>query len=563
MLNSILILIAGIGVFLFGIQTFSNYVEKLSGNKVRKEINKFSNNRFSAIGTGFVFTSLLQSSTAGIVMIAGFTSAGLINAFQALGLTLGSSMASAVPNFLISFTTFNVTYFFCALAGVGALIFAFSKKAIAKNIATAIISFSLIFVGMQLIGDGTSYFVSGNNFFGLFDFLTIPIFAILIGLLFTLITQSSLATIAVIMTLVGTSSIAGVLSVESAAYLVYGANIGSAITTLILISFSSNLDGKRIGVLHLLYIVIGVIIFSFLSVIPWIQYLFSWISEPIFKIAFINLTFNFVTALLIVPFMKPLILLIRKIMPSKQTIKNPLVIDEVPNEAPSITLARANEKILLFYDTIMALYKKTVNYILKNENDTQYKTLFNELSEYNVLINKFNIYVVRISTNDAYESVNKEIEILLNVIKQIERINRNCIKIISVIKSGKETIKFTEKLTKFIENQTKNTTEMFKNLKHLIGNKSHLKSEDYDNYYDNILKISQENSEIKLNSKTFVIKTGSNNKSTIERNTLYIELMSYLGLISNNILDILFTIIGPSKEDINQYEQLILDNMPK
>lgn len=562
MLNNILILIAGIGVFLFGIQTFSSYVEKLSGNKVRKEINKFSNNRFSAIGTGFIFTSLLQSSTAGIVMIAGFTSAGLINIFQALGLTLGSSIASAVPNFLISFTTFNITYFFCALAGIGALIFVFSKKTIAKNIATAIISFSLIFVGMRLIGDGTSYFIAGNNFFGLFDFLTIPIFAILIGILFTLITQSSLATIAVIMTLVGTSTVAGVLPVESAIYLVYGANIGSAITTLILISFSSNLDGKRIGILHLIYITTGVIIFSFLSMTPWIQYLFSWIPEPTFKIAFANLTFNVVTAFLIIPLMKPLIMFIRKLIPSRQTIRNPLVIDEVTNEAPSITLARANEKLVLFYDAIISLYKKTTNYILE-EDDTQYKKLFDELTEYNTLINKYNIYVIRIATNDAYESVNKEIEILLNVIKQIERINRNCIKIMSVIKNDKEKIKFTEKLVGFINNQTKNTTEMLENLKKLVGNKTNFKNKNYSICYNNVLRLSQENSEIKLNSKTFVIEMKSNNKSTIERNTSYIELMSYLGLISNNILDILFTIVGQSKENINQYEQLILDNMPQ
>ncbi|MDD4110303.1 MAG: Na/Pi symporter [Clostridia bacterium] len=561
MLNSILMLIAGIGVFLFGIQTFSSYVEKLSGNKVRKELNKFSNNRFASIGSGFIFTSLLQSSTAGIVMIAGFTSAGLINIFQAFGLTLGSSMASAIPNFLISFTTFNITYFFAALAGVGALILVFSKSSVVKNIATAIISFSLIFVGMRFIGDGASFFISGSAFVGFFDLLTNPFFAILIGIGFTLITQSSLATIAVIMTLVGTSAIAGVIPVESAVYMVYGANIGSAITTLILISFSSNLDGKRVGVLHFFYVLLGVIAFSLLSMTPWITYMFSWVAEPTFKIAFVNLTFNIVTALLVIPFMKPLISLIRKVMPSRQIGKNPLIIDEIPNEAPSITLARANEKLVLFYDAIISLYKRTSNYILK-EDDTQYKKLFNDLTEYNVLINKYNIYVIRIATNDAYESVNKEIEILLNIIKQVERINRNCIKIISALKTDDEKIKFTDKLIKFIENETENTIGMLEDLKRLIGNNKSLKNKDCSSCYENILKLSQDNSQIKLTSKTFVIEMGYN-KSTTKRNTSYIELMSYLGLISNNILDVLFTIVGQVKGVSPQYEQLILDNIPK
>lgn len=562
MLNSILMLIAGVGVFLFGIQTFSSYVEKLSGNKVRKKLNKFSSNRFSAVGSGFIFTSLLQSSAAGIVIIAGFTSAGLINIFQAFGLTLGSSMASAVPNFLISFTSFNITYFFAALAGVGAIILTLSKKAVVKNIATAIISFSLIFVGMRFIGNGASYFISETNFVGFFNLLTNPLFAILIGLGFTLITQSSLATIAVIMTLVGTSAVAGVIPVESAIYMVYGANVGSSITTLILISFSSNLDGKRIGVLHLFYILLGAIAFSLLSMTPWIQYLFSWVAEPTFKIAFVNLTFNIVTASFVIPFMQPLISLIRKIIPSRQIGKNPLIIDEFPNEAPSITLARANEKLVLFYDAIISLYKRTANYILKDEDNSQYKKLFNDLTEYNVLINKYNIYVIRISTNDAYESVNKEIEVLLNIIKQVERINRNCIKTISILKIDNKKIKLTDKLIKFIEKETINTIEMLKDLKKLIVTNNSLKDEECSTCYKNILKLSQDNSQIKLTSKTFVIEMGYN-KSTTERNTSYIELMSYLGLISNNILDILFTIVGQVKNISGKYEQLILENIPK
>lgn len=321
MLNSILLIIAGFGTFLFGLHTFSNNIEKISGNKMRQTINKFSGNRFSAVGSGFVFTSILQSSTAGITMIVGFTSAGLISLFQGVSLALGSGMASFVPNFLISFTTFNIKEIFCAFAGVGILLFILSKKPLLKNIATAIIGFSLIFIGMTLIGDGSSIFSTNPSLINFFHTLTNPFLLILLGVAFTLITQSSLATVAFIMTLVGTASVTGIITIESAAYLVYGANLGSALTTAFLISFSSNIDGKRIGLFHILVSLLGVIVFSLISLLPWISYLFSWVTEPTFKIAFINLSFSIVTGLIAIPLLKPSVYLIRKILPGNAVVQ--------------------------------------------------------------------------------------------------------------------------------------------------------------------------------------------------------------------------------------------------
>jgi phosphate:Na+ symporter len=562
MLSSILLIFAGFGVFLFGIQTFSSNIEKLSGNKMRKRINTFSRNRFAAIGSGFVFTTILQSSTAGIAMIAGFTSAGIISLFQAFGLTLGSSMASAIPNFLISVTSFNIKEFFYALAGVGILILLISKKNTLKNIGTAILGFSLIFIGMGLMSNGTSLFSSNPSFITFFQILTNPILLILLGTAFTIITQSSLATVAILMTLVGTSSIAGAIPISSALFIILGANLGTAISTLVLISLSSNIDGKRIGVFHLIYLTLGVIIFTLLSVfVPWVETLFSWVAEPAIKLAFINLTFNLVTGLIIVPLINPFVHLMRKIMPERAKKKNVLDIVETYSESSSISLAKANEKIILFYNSIFDLYKNMIDYI-KNSDNSNYKKIIKDLSEYNFYINKLNMYVVRISNNESSGTENKEIEFLLNSIKQMERISRTCIKIVDVLNDEDKKITFSQKLQKYVDLISQNTNEMFEITKYFVLNPNckFLEDDKVLPYYTNVLSLSKKNSEAKLLAKTFVIEVGFIRKSSMKKSTSYMELVSYLGLISNNLLDIVFGIVGQSNESFNsKYEQLILE----
>lgn len=561
MLSSILMLISGFGVFLFGINTFSSNIEKISGNKMRKKINRFSRNRFTAISSGFIFTTIMQSSKAGIILIAGFTSAGIIGLFQGISLTVGSSIASAVPNFLISITSFNIKEFFYALAGIGILINLFSKKAILKNISVAIIGFSLIFIGMGMMGTGTSIFSSNPAFINFFQTLTNPILLILIGIGFTIITQSSLATIAVLMTLVGTTSAVGIISISSAAYIIFGANIGSAITTAIVINLSSNIDGKRIGLFHIIHMTVGVILFSLISLFPWIDALFSWISEPSLKLAFINLTFHFITGLLFIPLLKPAVCLVKKILPNKSNTKNVLEIDEVLNESPSISLAKVNEKIMPFFDSMISLYNRMLEYII-DEDNSKYKNLFKDLSYFNYWINKLNMYAVRIATNEVYDDV-KEIELLLNTIKQVERINRNCIKILLILKNNNKKITYSLNLQKFTDIISNNTKEMFEIIKKFI---QHPDCKFLENkkpsHYDRMLELSHINSKTKLSAKTFVIDKGFGTKSSTEKNTSYIELVSYLGLISNNLLDIMFGIVGQANNSLKpKFEQLILDGI--
>jgi phosphate:Na+ symporter len=556
--------IAGFGVFLFGIHTLSANLEKIGGNNIRKKINRFSNNRFSAMGFGFVFTTLLQSSTASIVMIIGFTSAGMLTLFQALALTIGSNIASTVPGFLISFTTFNITSFFCALAGIGVFILVFAKKTLLKNIATVLIGFALLFIGMDLMGNSTSFLNSDPTFINFFETLTNPVILILLGTALTFLTQSSLGTIAILMTLVGTAATPGAISIGSAACIVYGANVGTALTTALIGSISATNEGRRVAIYHIIYSLIGAVIFGLLTLTPWIDVCLGWLQEPTFKVAFVNLIFNILVAIVMLPLINPFIYILRKILPNKKKHnKNPLIIDDSSLESTAIAIAIANEKITAFYNEAYRLYNKSIEFISEISNE-KYKKLYNELSEYNTLINKFNMFVVRISSNEIQKSANKEIEGILNIVKQLERINRNCIKFINVLKKEDKKITYSVKLKKYINIVTQNTNKMFEITRKFVENPDcNFLAKENPSSYEQALQLSHENSETKLSAKTYVIQKGFGGIPSTEKNTSYIELMSYLGLISNNILDIVFSIVGQARGTTSNqsYEQLILDGL--
>ena len=157
MLSNILILISGLGVFLFATKLLSTKLETLGGNKLRKKINQFSNDRFKAFGFGFLLTIVFQSTTASVVMVSSFTSVGMLTLFQAISLIIGVNVASAVPAYLISFQSFGVTDFFCAITIVGAILYIFAKKSWVKNMAQAFVGFGLMFVGLMLMKDSMSF----------------------------------------------------------------------------------------------------------------------------------------------------------------------------------------------------------------------------------------------------------------------------------------------------------------------------------------------------------------------------------------------------------------------
>ena len=559
MLNSILLLIAGLGVFLFATKLLSEKLVTLGGNKMRKKINQFSSNRFKAIGFGFALTTVFQSSTASIVMISSFTSLGLLSLFQAISLIIGANVASALPGYLISFQSFGITTFFCALAGVGALIFVFAKKTWLKNMAQAILAFGLMFVGLMIMKDSMNSFLTEPSFISFFATITNPVLLILLGTGFTILVQSSLGTVAIVLSLIGTASVAGVLPVSSAVYVIYGANLGTAITTAIVCCLSSNLNGKRAAIFHVSYALVGCIIFGLLGLTPWVEVCFGWIADPSFRVITVNLVFNLVVGLLAMPFVKYISIgFSRLIKPIKRKKVNPLATPDYNDEPTPVAIATASSKALaLFYES-KAIFDESINFVFA-ENNKRFKKLVARRENFKNYLAKLNTYIT--SINNETNEEGKDVEKLSIITKHLERINHNCKRII-VILNGEKKVCFSIKLEKFLTKITKNIEEMFEICQMYVQNLDCAFLKKDTSSYERILNLTKQNSETKLSAKTYVIENVAKSRAGNEKNTIYIEVINYLNMISNNLADIVFDFgSNTSLFKSPEFEQLSLHDL--
>ena len=561
MAGAILTFIAGIGVFLFSMKMLSSSLEDLCGNKIRKGFTKIGNNRFKNFGLGFGITALLQSSTASITMTIGFVSAGMISLLQAIAINIGANLGSAISPYLVSISSFSIIEIFCALAGVGAFMQIFSKNPKVRKIANVIISFALLFIGLELMSGATSSFRTDENFIGFFTSITNPALLILIGTAFTVLIQSSLGTIAILTTLIGTSTVAGVISVENAALIIYGANLGSSITTAFFASLSSNIDGKRVAIYHVAYNIIGVLIFGLLSLCPWTT-IFDWITEPSLKLATINLSFNLVTSVILLPLTKPAMWLLKKILPNKkQKITNELEIEFVENESNAVAIAKASEKSVLIFEALRNNFNKTIDFIC-DDNQTDLKTITAELQEFVNINNKLEKYLVKISTSDTQER--NYIDKLLIIDKEIDRNARNCIKIIKSLtdENGKK-FNFNAKILKNVRNLSNKVNDLFDLCEPYVKNPDCDFSDGIRPNFNSIISTVQEISAVKLNTKTNIMKNGFNSKISVKKNTSILHILNYITLISNNILDFAFAFETASQEGKNtdNYEQIDIDDV--
>lgn len=560
MAGAILTFIAGIGVFLFSMKMLSSSLEDLCGNKIRKGFTKIGNNRFKNFGLGVGITALLQSSTASITMTIGFVSAGMISLLQAIAINIGANLGSAISPYLVSISSFSIIEIFCALAGVGAFMQIFSKNQKVRKIANVLIAFSLLFIGLELMSGATSAFRTDENFIGFFTSITNPALLILIGTAFTVLIQSSLGTIAILTTLIGTSTVAGVISVESAALIIYGANLGSSITTAFFASLSSNIDGKRVAIYHVAYNIIGVLIFGLLSLAPWTT-IFDWITEPSLKLATINLTFNLATSLILLPLTKPAMWLLKKILPNKkQKIKNELEIEFVENESNAVAIAKASEKSVLIFEALRNNFNKTIDFICDDEQ-TDLKAITAELQDFVNINSKLEKYLVKISTSDVQER--NYIDKLLIVNKEIDRNARNCIKIIKSLtdQNGKK-FNFNAKILKNVRNLSNKVNDLFDLCEPYVKNPDCDFVDGIRPNFNSIISTVQEISTVKLNTKTNIMKNGFNSKISVKKNTSILHILNYITLISNNILDFAFAFETASQDGKNtdNYEQIDIDD---
>lgn len=294
--QDILGLIGGLALFLYGMQMMSGGLEAAAGNKMKTILEKLTSNRFKAVLVGALITAVIQSSSATTVMVVGFVSAGLMTLGQAVWIIMGANIGTTITGQLIALDVGAIAPVL-AFAGVAMIVFLKGEKK--HHIGSIIAGIGVLFIGMDMMSGAMSPLRNAPEFAQLVQKFDHPMLGILIGAVFTAIIQSSSASIGILQALAGS----GIVGLQQSAFILFGQNIGTCITA-VLASIGTKADAKRATVIHLMFNVIGTILFTIICLVtPFV----SWMEkitpgDVVAQIANTHTTFNIVTTLLLLPF---------------------------------------------------------------------------------------------------------------------------------------------------------------------------------------------------------------------------------------------------------------------
>ena len=465
--QSLIWLLAGVGVFIVGMNFMSDALEKCAGSGMKRMLEKISNNRFSGVGIGAGVTAIIQSSSATSVMVIGLVNAGVMTLMQATPIIMGANIGTTITGILVSLKNdyFNMLMYVFAFAGV---MMGFFKSEKIKLTGLLCSGLGMIFVGLNIMSSEQAFGnpLVENLFTGIFARIDFPLLLILIGVIFTALIQSSSAATGVVITMVGT----GILPLDLALFIILGANIGTCVTAL-LASVGANANSKRVALIHFTFNAIGTVLFAAIIWIfkePVVNLLVSFFpgKDPMslqMRVSAFHVIFNVTTTCMLLPFVKQLVNYSCKVIKDKKEAKETLTfkfVDERLLTTPTIALAQVKKEI----DYMLTLVEDNIynSFVAMFTGSTEHSE---EIARNEAIIDFTNSeltkYLIKLSA-DMEESDEKVIGSYFHVLNDLERIGDHAENFheigIEMIKRG---ISFSDQARKGIEAMRDTTLEMF------------------------------------------------------------------------------------------------------
>ncbi|MCL2187685.1 MAG: Na/Pi cotransporter family protein [Defluviitaleaceae bacterium] len=433
-MREIFLVSGGLGLFLFGMKMMSNGLELVAGDRMHGILKRATANRFLAVIVGIIATITINSSTAVTIMTVSFVNTGMLNLARAIGVIMGANVGTTFSAQLIAFRIDTFAPFFIF---IGVIMYSFFKNTSVKNIGYIVLGFGILFFGITTMGQPLRA-LAGNPAFN--DFLTAftnPFLALIAGFVFTAVIQSSSATMGILVTL----HLSGVpLSFETSAFIILGTNIGTSITTVIA-SIPANRESKRAALFHIMYdiigsLVFGTLIFIFPAILAW--FTTTW-YEPARQVAMFHTLYNFATMFLLLPFITYIARMMEKIVPFTEAPTHALYekklhyLESSLNTSPTVILANARSEIVRLGKIAAENHRLSVeaffeNDISKNESIREYRKTINFLRKAikQALINTNSL---RISPQDA-----KRIQVMVATVNDFAKIDDQAKRILSRVK---------------------------------------------------------------------------------------------------------------------------------
>lgn len=447
-------LFGGLGLFLYGMKLMGDGLENSAGDKLKKILEKVTSNPIMAVTVGAIVTAVVQSSSATTVMVVGFVNAGLMNLAQAAGVIMGANIGTTITAQLVAFKLTDYAPLFIA---IGALIVMSAKAKKRREVGNIILGFGILFLGMSTMSGAMKPLASSPVFSNMVVAIGHNWFiGIFVGLAMTAVLQSSSATTGILISL----ATAGAINIQAALPILFGCNIGTCVTAL-LACMGANKTAKKAAIMHLMFNVIGTIIF--LPFIPIMVRMVIQISpdDVSRQIANSHTIFNIVATIVMFPFIKVMINLVNKLIPGEDEIEKvgPKYIDDKILETPVIAAGQVMKETIRMANKAKQNLELSMEAFNNNDDKLVEKVYENE-KIINVLEEAITAYLVKLSKCDLSDKEKNIVTATFHVITDIERIGDHAENIaeLALQKSFKK-ITYSEEAVKELEIVYNNTLE--------------------------------------------------------------------------------------------------------
>ncbi len=434
---SILALLGGLALFLYGMDKMGEGLKKLSGSKLEQILGKLTSNKVMGFLLGFAVTAIIQSSSATTVMLVGFVNSGIMKLAQSISVIMGANIGTTVTSWLLSTTDISGTSFLLkilkpesftpVLMVAGVLITMVTSSDKKRDFAEILIGFSVLIFGMEMMSDSMSGLKNNPAFQNILIMFSNPVMGILVGTILTAIIQSSSASIGILQALAAT----GTIPFSTAIPIILGMNIGTTITP-ILSSINGNTDAKRVAFSCLYIKMIGVVVVSVVFYI-WnalAPFGFMNLSVSAFTIAIVHTLFNILSTIILFPFCKGFETLAMKTIKGRKNETSDVfdMLDDRFLTVPSFAVEKCRD----LADEMMTKAKDSFFEAISLLNSYD-KELERKIVESETLIDRYEdkigSYLIKIAGKEISEKESQEVSQLLHVIGDIERISDHSVNV--------------------------------------------------------------------------------------------------------------------------------------
>ncbi len=535
MIEIILGLMGGLGLFLFGMKQMSDGLEKAAGAKMRSVLEFFTKTPIRGILVGTFFTAIIQSSSASTVMVVSFVNSGLMNLYQAAGVIMGANIGTTVTSQLISF---NLSALAPAFIMIGVVMLMFSKKVKVQRIGEVVLGFGILFMGLSTMSSSMSVLKESPEVVEIMGSLTSHFLALLVGIAVTTVLQSSSATVGIVLLLANQ----GLLDIRICFFIIMGCNIGSCVSAL-LAALSAKPVAKRAALIHLFFNIIGTaVIYLMLTVaLEPITAFIGAISggNPGRQVANAHTLIKLTEVILLVPFTKQIVKLTGFFVKTEEKKEDGCQLQFIGEKSvfsPTTAVFDATREMERMgqlaitnleraMNCLITLEEKEIAKVYETEKSIDY--LNHEITNYLVKINQ-----TRLPADDA-----RSIGSLFHVVNDIERIGDHAENIADAAKSR------IERQVNFSDQAKRELSEMLDRVIKITTYALDMFSTNNQEHMQEILELEDSVDEMERALQESHVQRLTQGVCTASAGMMFSDIISGLERVSDHATNIAFSLL--------------------